>query len=71
MLVASLVFAVSFSLVLRYFASLAKRNLYPPGPPSYPLIGNILDVSPLGAWIKFTKYKEKYGPGLSFHVYSR
>ncbi|EKM49581.1 uncharacterized protein PHACADRAFT_154053 [Phanerochaete carnosa HHB-10118-sp] len=35
--------------------------IYPPGPPSKPVIGNILDVSPKAAWIKFTKYKDIYG----------
>ncbi|EKM50919.1 uncharacterized protein PHACADRAFT_57168, partial [Phanerochaete carnosa HHB-10118-sp] len=34
---------------------------FPPGPPSKPVIGNILDVSPKAGWIKFTKYKDIYG----------
>ena len=45
-----------------FFGSSKRR--YPPGPPARPLVGNILDVSPQGAWTKFTEYKSKYG--LSF-----
>lgn len=36
-----------------------RRN--PPGPPSKPLIGNIMSIGVPSAWIKFTEYKEKYG----------
>ncbi|EKM50920.1 uncharacterized protein PHACADRAFT_151345 [Phanerochaete carnosa HHB-10118-sp] len=35
--------------------------IFPPGPPSKPVVGNILDVSPKAGWIKFTKYKDIYG----------
>lgn len=34
---------------------------YPPGPPAKPLLGNILEVSPRGAWTKFTELKSVYG----------
>ena len=37
---------------------------YPPGPPGKPLVGNILDVEPQGAWTKLTKYKDIYGSHL-------
>ncbi|KAJ8482310.1 hypothetical protein ONZ51_g5439 [Trametes cubensis] len=40
---------------------------YPPGPPGKPLVGNILDVEPQGAWTKLTKYKEIYGDLVYFH----
>lgn len=33
----------------------------PPGPPSKPLIGNILNVSPKRPWFKLTEYKKQYG----------
>ncbi|EMD36016.1 hypothetical protein CERSUDRAFT_52754 [Gelatoporia subvermispora B] len=41
-------------------AAVRKRR-YPPGPPSMPLIGNIMNIGIPRAWIKFTEYKEKYG----------
>ncbi|KAM5543795.1 hypothetical protein V8D89_002412 [Ganoderma adspersum] len=40
---------------------------FPPGPPARPLVGNILDVSPQGAWTKFTEYKSVYGDLVFFH----
>ncbi|EJF59311.1 cytochrome P450 [Dichomitus squalens LYAD-421 SS1] len=45
----------------------SPKRKYPPGPPAKPLVGNILDVSPQGAWIKFTRYKEVYGDLVFFH----
>ena len=39
----------------------SPKRRYPPGPPAKPLVGNILDVSPQGAWIKFTQYQDVYG----------
>ena len=45
--------------VVAFFGSPKRR--YPPGPPAKPLVGNILDVSPQGAWTKFTEYKAVYG----------
>ncbi|KAJ7626268.1 cytochrome P450 [Mycena polygramma] len=68
---AYLALAVAVSAVSLYllstFTSTRSKKLYPPGPPGYPIIGNILDVSPLGPWIKFTQYKEKYGDLIFFH----
>ena len=42
----------------------SSKRRYPPGPPARPLVGNILDVSPQGAWTKFTEYKSIYGLSL-------
>ncbi|KAJ7127124.1 cytochrome P450 [Mycena epipterygia] len=39
----------------------------PPGPPSKPLIGNILNVSPKRPWFKLTEYKKEYGDLVFFH----
>lgn len=38
-----------------------KANAFPPGPSALPVIGNILKVSPKGAWERFMEYKVKYG----------
>ncbi|KAG6884866.1 hypothetical protein C0993_007647 [Termitomyces sp. T159_Od127] len=38
----------------------APSNVYPPGPPARPLIGNILHFKTRGAWIDLAKFKNKY-----------
>lgn len=39
---------------------------YPPGPPSWPVIGNLLDVPNLSPWIAYANMSKKYGrSGLS------
>ncbi|EED84236.1 predicted protein, partial [Postia placenta Mad-698-R] len=45
----------------------------PPGPPVKPIVGSILQVSPQGAWYKFSEYQKVYGDllffrGLGSHV---
>src|SRR5260370_20759559 len=34
---------------------------YPPGPPSWPVIGNLLDVPKLSPWLAYTNMSKKYG----------
>ncbi|KAF8263545.1 cytochrome P450 [Lactarius quietus] len=34
---------------------------YPPGPPSWPVIGNLLDVPKLSPWLAFANMSKKYG----------
>ncbi|KAL0959324.1 hypothetical protein HGRIS_014585 [Hohenbuehelia grisea] len=58
------------SLVLAYLTRRWKQRQSlptPPGPPSQPLIGNILQVSPQGAWLSFTELRPKYGDLIFFH----
>ena len=44
--------------VVRYLAS--PYRMLPPGPPGYPIIGNLLDMR--GAqWLKVTDWRKKYG----------
>ena len=39
-----------------------RRGLpYPPGPPSRPIIGNLLDVPKKLPWIKYADISNKYG----------
>ncbi|TFK38918.1 cytochrome P450 [Crucibulum laeve] len=45
----------------------SRGSPFPPGPPSNWLIGNILNVSPQGAWIAFEKFRKQYGDLLFFH----
>ncbi|KAF4597560.1 hypothetical protein EYR40_008022 [Pleurotus pulmonarius] len=54
---------VTFWLVLR-----RKRvnRLYPPGPPSWPIIGNLSRLPAKHPWISFTQWKETYGSMLYF-----
>ncbi|KAL4256021.1 cytochrome P450 monooxygenase [Pleurotus pulmonarius] len=54
---------VTFWLVLR-----RKRvnRLYPPGPPSWPIIGNLFRLPAKHPWISFTQWKETYGSMLYF-----
>ncbi|KAJ6489644.1 cytochrome P450 [Mycena vitilis] len=47
--------------------SRSKGFPLPPGPPSRPLIGNILNVSPKRPWFKLMEYKEQYGDLVFFH----
>ena len=53
----------------------ARRGLpYPPGPPSRPIIGNLLDVPKAkeAPWIKYAEMSKKYGrrQNLVTQVYS-
>ncbi|TFK80623.1 cytochrome P450 [Polyporus arcularius HHB13444] len=40
----------------------------PPGPPGIPILGNIFDVPKNLPWLKFTLWKQKYGPMYSLNM---
>ncbi|KAF7799349.1 hypothetical protein EIP86_010581 [Pleurotus ostreatoroseus] len=45
----------------------SSPHAFPPGPLSFPVVGNILKVPPQAAWIPFSKYHAMYGELVFFH----
>ncbi|CAK5263858.1 unnamed protein product [Mycena citricolor] len=43
----------------------------PPGPRGIPLLGNLLDVSPVEPWLRFTEMGDKYGDITSLRILNR
>ncbi|KAF8268841.1 cytochrome P450 [Lactarius quietus] len=63
---ALLSFLIAFRAIHQYQR---KRNFpSPPGPPGWPLIGNLLDLSPTFPWLAFTKYSKKYGHIVNYRI---
>ena len=52
---------VVYLVYLIYRALISPKAHYPPGPRSYPIIGNLLDVPPAFQEITFTNLAKKYG----------
>ncbi|KAG2077743.1 cytochrome P450 [Suillus decipiens] len=48
-----------------------KNPAYPPGPPGWPLIGNILDMPHIKPWLTFTEWGKKYGHILHIEVWGQ
>lgn len=44
-----------------YFFSSSKRRRLPPGPPAWPVIGNLLDMPTSHEQYEYAKWSEKYG----------
>jgi len=55
-------------IVYSFYKSSALRAILPPGPRGYPLVGNLLDISPR-MWESFTEWKKKYGQS-NVHIFS-
>ncbi|KAH9058248.1 cytochrome P450 [Lactarius vividus] len=53
----------TFLYVLFAFRDHRRRRgfLYPPGPPPWPVIGNLLDVPMLSPWLAYANMSKKYG----------
>ena len=52
-----------FLYLLVKFCERRRRNglPYPPGPPSWPIIGNLFDIPRDRPWIAYTDMSKKYG----------
>ena len=62
---------LAFSLFLYIFIAFhdhrRRRGLpYPPGPPSLPVLGNILDAPKEAPWIAYAEMSQKYGNRVIF-----
>ncbi|KAI9448684.1 cytochrome P450 [Lactarius psammicola] len=44
---------------------------YPPGPPSWPVIGNLLDVPKLSPWFAYANMSKKYGDVVCLQVFGQ
>ncbi|KAF8483917.1 cytochrome P450 [Russula ochroleuca] len=44
---------------------------YPPGPPSWPIIGNLLDAPKNAPWIAYADMSKKYGDVVCLHIFSQ
>jgi hypothetical protein len=54
---------LSFLIACRAFHAYRRRRglPFPPGPPGWPVIGNLLDVPPKFTWLAYTEFSKKYG----------
>ncbi|KAF9227082.1 cytochrome P450 [Gyrodon lividus] len=59
---------VALYLTSRLLRKRRSRPL-PPGPPGFPLIGNILDLPSHGPWVAFAAMGKKYGPIMSMNMF--
>jgi hypothetical protein len=58
----ALVISLFLYLLVTFRDSRRRRGLsYPPGPPSWPIIGNFLDIPKDKPWIAYTDMSKKYG----------
>ena len=70
--------AISFSIAVFLFTVLLwlrrrtrnnpKRLPFPPGPSSFPIIGNTQDLSKLYIWLDFAEWSKKYGDLIHLRV---
>jgi hypothetical protein len=56
--------AVLTSLV--WFSTFRKKSLTPPGPPGWPLIGNMFDLPRKESWKIYLGWSKKYSKSISF-----
>ena len=59
---------IAFALFLYLFIAFRdhrrrRGHPYPPGPPSHPILGNLLDVPKRAPWVTYADMSKKYGMG--------
>ncbi|KAI9441767.1 cytochrome P450 [Lactarius indigo] len=72
----SLIHFIDLSVLLSFFIAFRsihgyqrRKGLpYPPGPPGWPIIGNLLDILPTTPWLVYTEFSKKYGHIVSYRV---
>ena len=58
----SLAISLLFYLLVKFRDHRRRKGLsYPPGPPSWPIIGNFFDIPKETPWIAYTDISKKYG----------
>jgi hypothetical protein len=50
-------------------ATRRKGKHLPPGPPGWPIIGNLLDMPSERSWIKFNEWAKRYGILIACHQF--
>ena len=62
---------LSFLIACRaFYAYRRRRGLpYPPGPPGWPVIGNLLDLPSMSTWLAYTEFSKKYGVAVFLHQF--
>ncbi|KAI9441796.1 cytochrome P450 [Lactarius indigo] len=48
-----------------------RGSPYPPGPPSWPVIGNLLDVPKLSPWLAYANLSKEYGDVVCLQVFGQ
>ena len=59
------IIALVAALVVAKYATRRRRERVPPGPPGWPVIGNILDMPSSHEWRTFARWSEEWGKPIS------
>ncbi|EEB88552.1 hypothetical protein MPER_13553, partial [Moniliophthora perniciosa FA553] len=62
-------FSLLAGLGLGYLFFRWKRGTMPPGPPKWPIIGNLVDMPSDHDWKEFARWGDTYGPLVSISVF--
>lgn len=46
--------------ILYWVRSRNARSMFPPGPPGWPVIGNLLDMPKSFEWVKYKEWGDRY-----------
>lgn len=55
-------------LVYSWLRTSTRRGKHPPGPPGYPLVGNVTDIHPKEFWLSVAEWAKQYGDVCCLHV---